>query len=116
MLEVNARTTRQNRLCAAAGIDIDFTGYLDTIGQPLEISNNLIDHIVWQDDYFDILSSLTLLKQRKLRFRDIVISPRAKRINSIFALDDPIPYFAEALNLGNSALRLIFDNDKSKKL
>jgi D-aspartate ligase len=106
LLEINARTTLQNRLAEACGVDITHKAYLEASGQMVKNSPSPRNGVLWVDDFLDQLSCLILLKRRETSIGEVVKSIRARKVHSVAAWDDPVPLFARAYQLGFSALRL----------
>jgi predicted ATP-grasp superfamily ATP-dependent carboligase len=105
LLEINARTTTESILPARCGVDVEYTAYLDTIGQYVGDSISPKNGILWIDEIGDLLSCLTQLKEGKLGIREIFKSLRGEKEYAIFAWDDPIPFFVSLFNLGSAVLR-----------
>lgn len=105
VLEINARTTLQNRLTAACGLDIEYLAYLDAAGQCVEKPFSFRRDIFWVDDFVDLLSCLLLLERKELGIGEMIKSLKASKVHSVAAWDDPIPLIVHARNLCFSALR-----------
>lgn len=110
LLEINARTTSQNRLAAACGVDMEYIAYLDASGGFEKDTVPFRDGVLWVDDFVDLLSCLVHLKRRELGIGEIVESLRARNVHSVAAWDDPAPLVVHAINLSVHALRLLFSN------
>jgi len=110
LIEINARTTLQNRLAAACGADIEYIAYLDLTGQTANESVFPHNNILWVDDFADALSSLIYLKRHNLGIVEIVKTLKARKVHSVMAWDDPIPFFARAINLSLHLVCLLFSN------
>jgi D-aspartate ligase len=105
LLEINARTTTENRLPAGCGVDIEYIAYLDATGQNVEDLVSPSNGILWVDDFYDLFSCLIQLKEGKLGIRDIFKSLKGKKIHSVAAWDDPIPFLVYSRNISLAALR-----------
>lgn len=114
MLEINTRTTHQNRLPPACGIDIDYISYLDATGQLTTAALNPEDDVFWIDDFFDVISCLIRLKRKKLKLKDLFISSGHHRVHSIAAWDDPDPAIIQTFILGISAWHLLLKSKETK--
>jgi len=107
LLEINARTTRQNRLPPECGVDVEYIAYLDTIGQKVEVSVNPKSDIFWVDDFYDTLSYLTRLREKKLKAGEQLTYRGHKVVHSIAAWDDLAPLVIQAINMSIAFLRLL---------
>ena len=110
LIVINARTTLQNRLAAACGVDIEYIAYLDLTGQTANKSVFPQNNVLWVDDFADALSCLIHLKRHDIGILEIIKTLKAKKVHSVMAWDDPIPFFARAINLSLHALCLLFSN------
>ncbi|MCK4830595.1 hypothetical protein KA005_83555, partial [bacterium] len=110
LIEINARTTLQNRLAAACGADIEYIAYLDLTGQTAKNSVFPHNNVLWVDDFTDALSCLIHLKRHDIGIIEIVKTLKARKVHSVMAWDDPIPLFARAINLSFHVLCLLFSN------
>jgi predicted ATP-grasp superfamily ATP-dependent carboligase len=115
MLEINARTTRQNRLPAEFGVDVEYIAYLDAIGQAAEFQANRENEVFWVDDYYDVLSRLSGIGKKKIRSVELSVNHHHEKVHSIFARDDPAPAVIEAFNLSAAAFRLLFKKLKRER-
>ena len=105
LLEINPRTSSENRLPAGCGLDIEYIAYLDVTGQNVKDLVSPSSEILWVNDFFDLFSCLIQLKQGKLGITEIFGSFKGKKIHSIAAWDDPIPFLVHSLNISLAALR-----------
>lgn len=107
LIEINARTTLQNRLAAACGLDIEYIAYLDVnehfVREPITPRNN----VLWVDDFVDLASLLIYLKRKEVTVGSLVKSSGMRKVHSVAAWDDPAPLIARAINLSFSVLRLL---------
>jgi len=110
LLEINARTTLQNRLAAACGADIEYIAYLDITGQTANKSVLPQNNVLWVDDFADALSCLIHLKRHDIGILETFKQLKARKVHSVMAWDDPIPLFARAINLSLHVLCLLFSN------
>jgi len=99
LLEINARTTLQNRLPAACGVDNEYLAYLEVTGQRIPESLSPTGEAVWVDDLLDSLSCLIQLKRGTLGIRDLFHSLKGRRVHSVADWDDPLPLVAYPLRL-----------------
>jgi hypothetical protein len=107
LLEINVRTTRQNRLPPACGVDVEYIAYLDAIGQNVEASLNPESDVLWVDDFYDTLSYLIQLKEKGLNTGERLKYPGHKVVHSVANRDDLAPLFVQAINLGMASCRLL---------
>jgi predicted ATP-grasp superfamily ATP-dependent carboligase len=107
IIEINARTTLQNRLAAACGVDIEYLAYLDAQGhlikEPLAPHND----ILWIDDFLDLASLLIHLKRKEVTPGSLVKTLKISNVHSVAAWDDAAPLIARAINLSFSVLRTL---------
>ena len=92
LLEINARTTLQNRLPAACGVDIEYAAYLDCLGTKPDPSVRPRSGVLWVDDFADQKSFLIHLKRRDLSRSEIADSLKLRKVHSVAAWDDPLPF------------------------
>ena len=109
LIEVNARTTSQNRLAAACGVDVEYIAYLDANEYYMEDQIHQCDNIIWVDDFTDFLSCLIGLKRRNTTVAEVFRLWKAKKVHSIVAWDDPVPVVARIINLGKRAINLLLN-------
>jgi len=102
LLEINARTTLQNRLPAACGVDNEYLAYLELTGQRIPESLAPTSEAVWVDDLRDFLSCLMQLKRGTLGVRDIFRSLKGRRIHAVADWDDPLPFLTYPLRLASA--------------
>jgi predicted ATP-grasp superfamily ATP-dependent carboligase len=107
LLEINARTTLQNRLASACGVDIEYVALLDAEGRYTQDSKSFRGSVLWVDDLADLQSFFTKLKRRELTVAEVLKSLRLGKVHSVFAWDDPVPFLARAADRGLRSLRLL---------
>lgn len=107
LVEINARTTTQNRLAAACGVDIEYVAFLDAVGRCTKSLLSFRRNVFWVDDLFDLLSCLMLLGRKEIGIGDIVNPLKARSVHSVATWDDPAPLFVHAMDLGYKGLRLL---------
>lgn len=110
LIEINARTTLQNRLAAACGADIEYIAYLDLTGQTAKNSVFPHNNVLWVDDFTDALSCFIHLKRYDINIVEIVKTLKARKVHSVMASDDPVPLFARAIILSFHVLCRLFSN------
>jgi predicted ATP-grasp superfamily ATP-dependent carboligase len=99
LLEINARTTLQNRLPAACGVDIEYAAYRDCLGRKPDPSVRPRGGVLWVDDFTDQKSFLIHLKRRDLSRSEIVDSLKPRKVHSVAAWDDPLPFVVRVVRL-----------------
>jgi D-aspartate ligase len=104
LLEINARTTLQNRLAAACGVDIEYIAYLDLNGLSMGNLGHPIGNVIWIDGFLDIASRLILLKRGKMTIKSLFHCSIVRKVHSVITWDDPLPQFIHILILGSSLL------------
>lgn len=110
LLEINARTILQNRLTAACGVDITYLAYLDAMGQPVGDLPRQLNGILWVDDFVDLLSCWTNLIRKDTRIGEVARELTTRKVHSVAAWDDPVPFIVDMYHLGIGAFRLLFRN------
>ena len=97
LLEINARTTLQNRLPASCGADIEYVAYLDGLGKHTTRLARCSDDASWVDDFADLLSVLTQLRRKQSRISDLSSFLNPRIIHSIASLGDPAPFIIHSI-------------------
>ncbi len=110
LIEINARTTSQNRLAAACGIDAEYIAYLDANGYDIESPIHQCDNIIWVDDFTDFISYLIDLKRKNTTVTEAFRLLMVKKVHSAVAWDDPVPVIARIVNLGRRAINLLLNS------
>jgi len=106
VIEINARTTSQNRLAAACGVDLEYIGYLDMTGRFEGSVGHPREGVVWVEDFADQVSCLMLMRRGQLDIREAIQSFSPRLVHSVAAWDDPVPFFARAAGLAYRRMRL----------
>ncbi len=114
LIEVNARTTSQNRLAAACGVDAEYIAYLDVNGYDIEAPIHQYDNIIWVDDFTDFISCLIDFKRGNTSVADVFRLLMAKKVHSIVSWADPAPVIARIINLGRRATSLLMNSLSSR--
>ena len=109
LLEINARTTLQNRLPAACGVDIEYIAYLDCLGRKPEAAiTTPPDGVLWIDDFADQASFLMHLKRRDMDTSEIMLSLKLGKVHSVAAWDDPLPFIVRGAKSSMIGLKRLF--------
>lgn len=88
ILEINARTSTQNRLSASAGLDMEYMAYLEAIGQPLSVPSVDRTGLLWTDTLGDFSSAFS---DPEMTVTKWLSSRRGPKVHAFFAWDDPLP-------------------------
>jgi predicted ATP-grasp superfamily ATP-dependent carboligase len=110
LIEVNARTTSQNRLAAECGVDAEYIAYLDANEYHIKAPIFQCDNIVWVDDFTDFVSCLIDLKRRNTTIAEVFRLLMVKKVHSIVDWDDPAPVVARIVNLVSRAFNLLLNS------
>jgi predicted ATP-grasp superfamily ATP-dependent carboligase len=94
LLDVNARTWGFHILGAAAGVDYPYLAFADQIGSPLATTRGR-PGVGWVRLITDLPTAICRLARRDFGLRHYLESLRRARIESVFATDDVLPFFAE---------------------
>ena len=108
LLEINARTSLQNRLASACGVEMEYVALLDVAGRYTEDSKSFRGNVLWVDDLADIMSFFIKLKRKELTISEILKTLRLGKVHSVFALDDPVPFVVQVADRIWRSLRLLF--------
>ncbi|MGW8179262.1 MAG: hypothetical protein ACWGQW_10950 [bacterium] len=103
VIEVNPRTTLQNRLAAACGIDIEFLAYLDFTGRETKSVRPPDTGTLWVEDFIDIVSRMRDI----LRDRSVPSQQSPRKVRSIVSWGDPVPMLARVYFLFLKTARLV---------
>jgi len=115
LIEINARTTLQNRLAAACGLDIEYIAYLDAAGYPIKNSLEFPDNILWIDDFADLASCLILLKRKKLAAGEILRCMKYRKLHSVASWDDPVPLVARGINICIDIINILIQKRNTRR-
>ena len=106
LLEINPRTTLQNRLPAACGVDVEYVAYRDCLGERTAPAAARAG-VRWVDDLFDLASLLTHLRRGDLARGELLQAIRPGKVRSVAAWDDPLPWLSLASRSLRSAIRRV---------
>lgn len=96
LIEVNPRIWGWHTLAIAAGVDLPYILYKDMIGENIEVKS-ASENIKWVRLLTDIPTVFLELAKGNMSVRDYLSSMCGKKEFAVFALDDPLPFFAEIL-------------------
>jgi len=94
LLDVNARTWGFHVLGAAAGVDYPYLAFADQIGSPFS-NMRARAGVGWLRLIADVPTAVGHLVRRDFGLRHYFGSIWRTRIESVFATDDVLPFFAE---------------------
>ena len=94
LLDVNARIWGFHILGAAAGVDYPYLAFADQIGEPLRTTRAAAG-VGWLRLVADLPTAMGHLARRDFGLRHYFESLRRARVESVFASDDLLPFFAE---------------------
>jgi D-aspartate ligase len=93
LIEINARCWMQVSLPARCGSNIPYIAYMDAIGAKVVRSISVKEHVKWISLVDDIQSSVKSMLEGNFSLRKWIDSFRGKKEYSVFASDDPLPFF-----------------------
>lgn len=94
LIEVNPRIWGWHTLAIAAGVDLPYLLYQDTIGEKMEVPSSLKD-VKWVRLATDSPTVFSEIVKGNMKITDYVDSMKGKKEFAVFCLDDPIPFFME---------------------
>ena len=103
IIEVNPRTTLQNRLAAACGADMEWIAYQDLVGQEVTSIQPPNTGVIWVDDFTDLVSGMSDM----MRGNFVPKQHASQKVRSIACWDDPLPLLARMFFLFLNAIRLL---------
>lgn len=109
MIEVNARSWAQNILAEKCGAPLSYIAYRDLIGNPVSQIQHQRKGLKWISFERDVFACLQYRQQRLLNIRQYFASLANVRVFSIFAWDDPMPFFYYLFFLRQIRLRTILN-------
>ena len=98
LLEVNARFWAWHGLAVAAGLDIPYVAFAETLGLNSPIGT-VRQGTKWVRPWTDVRAAAQEILSGTLSIRQYLISLRGKTVFSLFSLSDPLPFIAEPLLL-----------------
>jgi D-aspartate ligase len=94
LLDVNARTWGFHSIGAAAGVDFPYILFADQMGKPAEGSRGRAG-VGWLRFVTDVPTALSDLLHGEISLATYFRSLQHTRTESVFAKDDPMPFFGE---------------------
>ena len=93
LIEINPRCWMQSGLPAKCGANLPHIAYLDSIGEKFEKPDKIKQNVKWLFISEDIRSSIKSILNNELSILEWIRSYRGEKEYSIFAIDDPVPFF-----------------------
>ncbi len=97
-LEINARTSVPIALPAKCGVNIEYTAYLDILGQYHGNPVSPQSGILWINEITDLLSCIKQIREGKLGVKEVIKSHLGKKVYATAAWDDPLPFISSLYN------------------
>jgi len=94
LIEVNPRVWGWHTIAIASGVDLPYLLYQDMIGEEMDVRLPT-DHLKWVRLITDVPTVLSEIIKGRLKVRDYLKSMKGKKEFAVFALNDPLPFFAE---------------------
>ena len=94
LLDINARAWGYHSIGLAAGVDFPYLVYADQMGATLEPRRGAAG-VRWVRLLTDTPTALVELRGRTLDWRSYLASLGRARVEAVFSLRDPLPWFAE---------------------
>jgi predicted ATP-grasp superfamily ATP-dependent carboligase len=95
LLDVNARAWGFHGLGQAAGVDFPYLLFADQLGMEVE-PRRAEGGLGWMRLLTDVPVAVSDMLHGNLKFGSYLESLRRTRVESVFSLEDPLPWFAEA--------------------
>ncbi len=109
LIEINVRTTNLNSLLEKVGINFPYIAYKELIGENIGTKKvETSSGITFLYAYEDFLAVRDYIKTKQLTFMQVFKSHFKKKAYSIWALDDPKPYFSFTSKLVKKVFRKVF--------
>lgn len=94
LLEINPRLWGWHTLSIAAGIDLPYLLYLDTIGEKIKIQD-FSENVKWLRLITDIPTVISEIATNGMRIKDYLTTLKGKKTFAVFSPNDPLPFFIE---------------------
>ncbi len=107
LLEINVRSTNQNRFIPHLGADIELLYYLDALEHPIPTGIPIIRNsgIKWVDFHKDLRSLYYMDKTDGFSYYELFKSYQNVKVDGYFANDDLRPFFFELIELLKAVFR-----------
>lgn len=113
LLEINGRTSTQNRLSSFLGLDIEYMLFCDVLGKKIEKREIKNGSIAWVEFDKDIISYFgpNGYMKRGIRFSDYLKTYKYKKVFAVFSWGDIKPFIYRVYKLIKLSIRF----NKNKK-
>lgn len=91
VIEVNPRTTLQNRLAASCCVSLEFLLYRHLIGEPIFHPLDFSEGVLWVDNLKDSISRLMEIRSNGNFSGTVNGFPFRRKVQSVLSLNDPLP-------------------------
>lgn len=98
LLEVNARPWGWHSLAIAAGVDLPYLSYLDTLGEKV-ITNGFAKQVKWLRLVTDIPTVVEEILKGRMKLTTYLNSLKGKKQDAVLSIKDPLPFFVELILL-----------------
>jgi len=95
-IEVNPRIWGWHTLAIGAGVDLPYILYQDMIGEEIDVQHPVKD-FKWVRLITDIPTVFKEIINGRMKIKDYLASMKGKKEFAVFSLNDPLPFFAEAM-------------------
>jgi predicted ATP-grasp superfamily ATP-dependent carboligase len=92
LVEINARSLHTGAIATACGVDLPFIAYLHMLGKKVREKTSFEAGVKWIELIRDISVSRRLIREKSLTWGEWLKSFTGKKVDSIFAWDDPLPF------------------------
>jgi predicted ATP-grasp superfamily ATP-dependent carboligase len=92
LLEINARTTTENRLAAACGADVEYISYLEAAGRLMKTPLAFQSGVFWIDEFVELSSCWKRLRSKEIGIEEIIRTFGPRKVYSVAAWDDLAPF------------------------
>jgi predicted ATP-grasp superfamily ATP-dependent carboligase len=94
LIELNPRIWGWHTLAIAAGVDLPYLLYQDTIGEKVEVPSSL-KQVKWVRLITDFPTVFTEIVKGHMKITDYIQSMKGKKEFAVFSIHDPLPFFME---------------------
>ncbi len=97
LVEINARSTTQNRLSARCGMNMEYMAYKEILGEKIKWIKPPKIKVIWVDIIREILAVFSFdgyLMKKKVSLGEVIRSVKGRREYAYLAWDDPKPFLS----------------------
>ncbi|MFX0196786.1 MAG: ATP-grasp domain-containing protein [Candidatus Hodarchaeota archaeon] len=94
LLEINPRIWGWHSLAIAAGVDLPYMVYQDSIGEEIDVQPPL-NGLKWIRLVTDIPTAFIEILRGRMKVTDYLTSMKGKKAFAVFSVYDPLPFLAE---------------------